>query len=177
MATPDLRRAGLDPAHILAICEHVAARGGHRPVGYVTAAPDGVRVRLRSPRAARAMRTALTRTGYDTSLTCPGRRWDLLVTGWDGHALEIGWRRCVPSSPSSAPTPRRPATVIDRYRHTSARSPDHAWASASHPGRRGTPHQRDRPLRDPRATRPRNPPAEMVTRCGCARSGSWKSHR
>jgi hypothetical protein len=124
MATPDLRRAGPGPAHILAICEHVAASGGHRPVGFVTAAPDGVRVRLRSPRAARAMRAALTRTGYDTSLTCPGRRWDLLVTGWDGHALEarLAAMRTVIAQLSTDPTATA-ATVIDRYRHTSARSP------------------------------------------------------
>ena len=124
MTTPDLRRAGLDPAHILAICEHVAASDGWRPVGYVTAVPDGVRVRLRSPRAARAMRTALTRTGYDTALTRPGRHWDLLVTGWDDHALEtrLTAMRTVIQQLAADPTATATA-VIDRYRQMSARSP------------------------------------------------------
>ena len=31
MTTPDMRRAGLDPAHILATCEHVATSSSHRP--------------------------------------------------------------------------------------------------------------------------------------------------
>ena len=88
MTTSDLRRAGLDPAHILAICEHVAASGGHRPVGYVTAAPDGVRVRLQSVRAARQMQNALTCAGYDAVLVRTGRPQELLVTGWDERALE-----------------------------------------------------------------------------------------
>ncbi len=126
MTTPELRRAGLDPAHILAICEHVAASDGWRPVGYVTAVPDGVRVRLRSPRAARAMRTALTRTGYDTDLTRPGRQhhWDLLVTGWYDHALEtrLTAMRTVIQQLAADPTATATA-VIDRYRQMSARSP------------------------------------------------------
>ena len=70
------------------------------------------------------MHAALTRTGYHTSLTCPGRHWALLVTGWDGHALEarLAAMRTVIAQLSTDPTATA-ATVIDRYRHTSARSP------------------------------------------------------
>ena len=180
MTTPDLRRAGLDPAHILAICEHVAASGGHRPVGYVTAVPDGVRVRLRSPRAARAMRTALTRTGYDTVLTRPGRRWELLVTGWDDHALEtrLAAMRTVIQQLSADPTATA-AAVIDRYRQhvrpLPRITPGHRRA---HPGQRGTARQRGRPLRHPRAPRSRGPASRHRQRAAAARHlGPGTSHR
>jgi len=122
MTTSDLRRAGLDPAHIQAICEHVAASGGHRPVGYVTAAPDGARVRPQPVRAARQMQSALTCAGCGVVLVRTGRPQELLVTGWDERALEsrLAAMRAVTQQLHAGPAATA-AVVIDRYRCLSAR--------------------------------------------------------
>jgi hypothetical protein len=124
MAMRDPHGDGVDPAHILAICEHVAASGGHRPAGYVTATSDGVRVRVSSVRTARAMREELILVGYDTDLVRPGRHWRLLVTGWSAERLEsrLAAMRATQQRLRSGETATA-AAVIDRYRHLSARLP------------------------------------------------------
>ncbi len=132
MAAADPNSAGLDPAHILAVCERVAADGGHKPVGYVTAAPEGVRLRLGSARTAQEMQPALTRAGYQTELVRPGRRWRLLVTGWsaDGLQSRLAAMRATILQLRSAETAAAKA-VIDRYRDLSARLPGAAASAAA----------------------------------------------
>ena len=171
MTTPDLRRAGLDPAHILAICEHVAASGGCRPVGLRDGGAGRCPGAAAAARAARAMRTALTRAGYDTALACPGRHWDLLVTGWDGHALEsrLAAMRTVIAQLGADPTATA-AAVIGRYRDLSARSPGSRLGMAAlEPGRRGTAGQCGRPLRHPCPPRSRRPARRYRQRAAAAR--------
>ena len=76
--------AGLDPAHILAICEHATSG---RP-GLAVGARDGMCVCLPSRRAARRARAALARVGYHlTDDSAPHGR-DLVVTGWNPAGLE-----------------------------------------------------------------------------------------
>ncbi len=124
MTTADARRAGLDPAHILIICEHVAACGGHRPVGYATALPEGIQVQAPSRRAAQDMHAALLGVGYQTRLMHAGRCWELLVSGWSADGLEsrLAAMRAVIEQLSADPTATATA-VLDRYRDLSARSP------------------------------------------------------
>lgn len=86
---PDPRRAGLDPVHILGICEHATTGGGPRAVIYTLARPSGITIRLASPKAARTAAAALTRVGYQAALARPRRRCrTVLVTGWNASALE-----------------------------------------------------------------------------------------
>jgi hypothetical protein len=124
MTDPEMRGAGLDPAHILAICEHIAATSGHRPVGYVTAESGGVRVRPGPLRAAHQMHAALCRTGYHAQLRRPGRRCELLVTGWDSRALDrrLAAMRAVITQLTADPTATA-AAVIGRYRQLSTLAP------------------------------------------------------
>ncbi len=124
MTTADARRAGLDPAHILIICEHVAACSGHRPVGYATAVPEGIQVQAPSRRAAQDMHAALLGVGYQTRLMHAGPCWELLVSGWSADGLEsrLAAMRAVIEQLSADPTATATA-VLDRYCDLSARSP------------------------------------------------------
>lgn len=76
--------AGLDPAHILAICVH--ATGG-RP-GLALGTRDGMCVCLPSRRSARNARAALGRVGYRVTDDSGARGRDLVVTGWNAAGLE-----------------------------------------------------------------------------------------
>ncbi len=82
MANP--YKAGLDPAHIVAICEY-ATNGRHvLAVGTTT----GICACLPSRRDARSSATALSRTGYAVTEVRGGHGRDVLVTGWDKARLQ-----------------------------------------------------------------------------------------
>ena len=81
---PDPYPAGLDSAHILAICVH--ATGG-RP-GLAVGARDGICVCLPSRRAARSASVALARVGYQVIANSGPRGRDVVVTGWSPAGLE-----------------------------------------------------------------------------------------
>lgn len=81
----DRRPAGLDPAHVLAICAR--ATGGRR--GLAVRRTDGIIVCiLPSRRAASQASTALARVGYEVTSVSASRGRDLLVTGWDPARLD-----------------------------------------------------------------------------------------
>jgi len=86
MTTADLRERGLDPAHILSVTSQAVTSNGQ--AGLAIATPDGVRICFRSRQAASRAFTALTRVGYQVSQIENGHRRNLLVTGWNAHALE-----------------------------------------------------------------------------------------
>ena len=86
MTAPDPGERGLDPAHILSVISR-AAQDQPAPA-LAIAAPDGLRVCLRSRRAASNASVALTRVGYQVArLDGTGLR-NLLVTGWSTEGLE-----------------------------------------------------------------------------------------
>ena len=105
--------AGLDPAHILAICTH--ATGG-RP-GLAVGARDGMCVCLPSRRAARSARAALARVGYRVTDDSGPRGRDLVVTGWNPAGLEsrLNAMRVVLHQLAENPSPTARA-VIERFR-------------------------------------------------------------
>jgi hypothetical protein len=76
--------AGLDPAHILAICDHATSG---RP-GLAVGTRDGMCICLPSRRAARSARAALTRVGYHLTADSGPHGRDLVVTGWNPAGLE-----------------------------------------------------------------------------------------
>ena len=80
----DPHPAGLDPAHILAICAH--ATGG-RP-GLAVSTQDGVCVCLPSRHAARNAAAALTRVGYHVTADSGPRGREVTVTGWNPAGLD-----------------------------------------------------------------------------------------
>ena len=84
MTVTDPREAGLDPAHIVAICTE--ATGGRSTLAVGT--HDGISVCLPSQKAAGRARVALTRVGYQVTATSTGRSRDLIVTGWDPDWLD-----------------------------------------------------------------------------------------
>jgi len=84
MTVTDPYPAGLDPAHILAICEYATSG---RP-GLAVGARDGMCVCLPSRRAARSARAALARVGYHLTADPGPRGRDLVVTGWNPAGLE-----------------------------------------------------------------------------------------
>ena len=84
MRVTDPYPAGLDPAHILAICEYATSG---RP-GLAVGARDGMCVCLPSRRAARSARAALARVGYHLTADRGPRGRDLVVTGWNPAGLE-----------------------------------------------------------------------------------------
>jgi hypothetical protein len=86
MTAPDSREQGLDPAHILGVTnEAVRPRG---QVALAVATPDGIRICLRSRRAASDAHAALARLGYQVGRGDSTGRRDLLVTGWSAAGLE-----------------------------------------------------------------------------------------
>jgi len=87
MTPTDVRSAGLDPAHILAVCTQATGGGAAHAVG----TPDGVRVSLPTRKAAWDATAALDRVGYIAALAGrTGRDRDLVVTGWSSAQLD--WR-------------------------------------------------------------------------------------
>jgi hypothetical protein len=104
--------AGLDPAHIVAICAH--ATGG-RP-GLAVGARDGMCVCLPSRRAARSARAALSRVGYRVTDDSGPRGRDLVVTGWNAAGLEsrLNAMRVVLHRLAENPSPTARA-VIERF--------------------------------------------------------------
>jgi hypothetical protein len=105
--------AGLDPAHILAICAY--ATGG-RP-GLAVGARDGMCVCLPSRRAARSARAALARVGYHLTADPGPRGRDLVVTGWNPAGLEsrLNTMRAVLHQLAENPSLTARA-VIERFR-------------------------------------------------------------
>jgi hypothetical protein len=83
MTAPDSR--GLDPVHVLGITNEAVRQRGQ--VALAVAAPDGIRICLRSRRAAINAHAALTCVGYQVARGDTGRR-DLLVTAWSATGLE-----------------------------------------------------------------------------------------
>jgi hypothetical protein len=124
---PDRHPAGLDPAHVLAICAR--ATGGRR--GLVVRRSDGIVVcLLPSRRAARRAITALARVGYEVTSVSAGRGRDLLVTEWNPAALEsrLAMMRTIVHQLAGDPlvTAR---SVIERFRSlpAEARTPERTW--------------------------------------------------
>lgn len=110
---PDPYPAGLDPAHILAICVH--ATGG-RP-GLAVGARDGICVCLPSRRAARSAGVALARVGYQVIANSGPRGRDAVVTGWSPAGLEsrLTAMRAVLHQLADNP-PLTARAVIERFR-------------------------------------------------------------
>ena len=86
MTPADAYPAGLDPAHILAICTRAA--GSEAGVQAVRT-PDWVRVNFPDRGAAWEASGALGRAGYTAALVSAGHsRRDVLVTGWNVTRLD-----------------------------------------------------------------------------------------
>ena len=86
MTPADPYPAGLDPAHILAICTR--ATGSDAGIQAAGTA-DGIRVSLPSRRAAWTAASALGRVGYTAAHDSADRRTrDLVVTGWNADRLD-----------------------------------------------------------------------------------------
>jgi hypothetical protein len=105
--------AGIDPAHILAICAQ--ATGGRR--GLAVGTRDGMCVCLPSRRAARSARAALARVGYDVAADSGPRGRDLAVTGWNPIGLEsrLNAMRVVLHQLAENPSPTARA-VVEQFR-------------------------------------------------------------
>ena len=86
MTAPDPGERGLDPAHILSVISR-AVQDQPAPA-LAIAAPDGLRVCLRSRRAASNASVALTRVGYQVALFDGTGLRNLLVSGWSSGGLE-----------------------------------------------------------------------------------------
>src|SRR5215831_1428808 len=131
MTMPDPYPAGLDPAHIVAICGQ--ATDGRRSLAVGTR--DGISVCLPSRRAAGSARAALARVGYQVTPAPSGCGRDLVVAGWDPAGLEsrLAAMRAVlhqladnPSLtarmvverfrdlPTDVPTPQQGSELLDR---------------------------------------------------------------
>jgi hypothetical protein len=123
----DPRQAGLDPAHILAICAR--ATGGRR--GLAVRKADGIIVCiLPSRRTAYRASTALARVGYEVTSVSASRGRDLLVTGWDPATLEsrlTTMRRVMHQLADNPPLTAN--AVIERFRSLPAesRTRQHQW--------------------------------------------------
>ena len=120
MTVPDPYPAGLDPAHILAICAH--ATGG-RP-GLAVGARDGMCVCLPSRRAARSASVALARVGYQVIANSGPRGRDVVVTGWSPAGLESRLTAMRAVLHQLADNPALTArAVIERFRSLPGASP------------------------------------------------------
>ncbi len=86
MTTPDLGPAGLDPVHIVGICNWVT---GNDASLQTIATADGIRVSFPSRRAAWTAVNALGRVGYTAAHASGDRHTrDLVVTGWNANRLD-----------------------------------------------------------------------------------------
>ncbi len=179
MTTPDPYLAGLDPAHIVAICAQ--ATGGRQSLA--VGAPDGICVCLPSRRAARSACAALSRVGYQVTTARRGRGRDLMVTGWSPAGLEtrLTAMRAVLHQLAGNPSGTA-AAVIERFRALPARSarptagPEilraagtqlRSWVHSCAAGCTAV----------PASTRPftRQPCQQMLaSRSGCVPPGRWK---
>src|SRR5215468_8523733 len=85
MTTADADRAGLDPAHVLAICTKATGSASVQAVS----TPDRVRVSLPTRTAGRDASTALGRVGYTAAFAghASNSRY-LVITGWDTARLD-----------------------------------------------------------------------------------------
>ncbi len=124
MASADRGGRGLDPGHIQAVCALAPdGRGGHEARADVVAA--GVRVAVRSRRAAGDAAAALIRVGYQPIPAAGGGRGRaLLVTGWSPAGLDarltalravLHQLECGPAVTASA--------AITQIRRAAARTP------------------------------------------------------
>lgn len=84
MAVADPYPAGLDPAHIVAVCEY--ATGGRHALAIGTG--DGICVCLPARQAAHHSLTALTRVGYRAAEAPGNHGRDIMVRGWDATGLQ-----------------------------------------------------------------------------------------
>ncbi len=124
---PEPYPAGLDPAHILAVC--VRATGGRR--GLAVRRSDGIIVcLLRSRRTARRASMALRRVGYDVVGVSADRGLDLLSTGWNQAALgsRLATMRTILHQLADSPCVTA-QSVIERFRGLPAeqRTPQQVW--------------------------------------------------
>jgi hypothetical protein len=86
MAPADQDPAGLDPAHILAICTRATGRDADIKA---TGTADGVQVSFPARRAAWTAINALGRVGYTAAHASGDRHTrDLVVTGWNANRLD-----------------------------------------------------------------------------------------
>jgi len=122
MTSADSRERGLDPAHILGITNQAVRQRGQ--VALAVATSDGIRICLRSRRAASDAYTALTRVGYQVNRGDSTSRRDLLVTGWSAAGLEarLTAMRAVLYQLHDSPNATAGA-VIERFRSLSPGSP------------------------------------------------------
>jgi len=124
MTSPDPRERGLDPAHILRVCELAAGSDGDHPVRVITTAA-GVRVAVPSRKAAGNALAALIRLGYQAIPAASGGRGRaLLVTGWSPAGLDarLAAMRTVVHQLGTGPDPTASAAII-RVRRAAAGSP------------------------------------------------------
>ena len=106
MAAADLDPAGLDPVHIVGICNWVS---GNNASLQTTATADGVRVSFPSRRAAWAAVNALGRVGYTAAHASGDRHTrDLVVTGWNANRLDSRLNALRTRSRSSLPRSPEP---------------------------------------------------------------------
>jgi len=179
MAPPDPRETGLDPAHILRVCERAATGADKDPaVRYTLAAPVGVTVGLSTAKAARAASAALVRLGYQAA---PARRsrWcrEVFVAGWSPAGLEsrLAALRLTIAQLRTGETATA-AAVIGRYRRLSAQASgiEAGARAASQQKSKSAPWSLPAAASAPGATPPSCPPTPQ-TRCGCAPSGRWRN--
>jgi hypothetical protein len=109
---PDPQAAGLDPAHIVAIC--AKATGGRASLA--VRSQEGICVCLPSRRTAHRADAALTRIGYQVMARPVGGR-DLIVSGWSQTGLEtrLHSMRNVVHQLAGHPGATA-ATVVNRFR-------------------------------------------------------------
>ena len=122
MTSADSRERGLDPAHILGVTNQAIRQRSQ--VALAIATSDGIRICLRSRRAASDAQAALTRVGYQVIRgDCTSHR-DLLVTGWSAAGLEarLAAMRAVLYQLHDSPNATAGA-VIERFRSLSPGSP------------------------------------------------------
>ena len=122
MTSADSRERGLDPAHILGVTNQAVRQRGQ--VSLAVATSDGIRICLRSRRAASDAHAALTRVGYQVVRGDSTSRRDLLVTGWSAAGLEarLAAMRAVLYQLHDSPNATAGA-VIERFRSLPPGSP------------------------------------------------------
>lgn len=116
MRVPDPYRAGLDPAHITAICSRATGRNV-----LAVGTSGGIAVCLPTRRTARTACVALARVGYAATIHAGGHSRDLVVTGWSPAGLEarLAALRAVLHQLAENPSMTARA-VVERYRHLPA---------------------------------------------------------
>lgn len=120
MTVPDRRLAGLDPAHILAVCTRATV--GRRVLA-VRKADSVIVCIFPSRRTAYRASSALVRVGYEVTTVSADRGRSLLVANWDPAALEsrLATMRAVLHQLADNP-PLTAKAVIERFRALSSES-------------------------------------------------------